>query len=88
MLVHIFVQYISVYAIFFLTGRRCTLLPYRKGSPGAAVKLLPCDHEVMGVLETTSCRNAGKSCVHKTESGRTFSRTLRKREQHAPGCPF
>jgi hypothetical protein len=32
------------------------------------VKLLPCDHEVMGskVLETASCRNAGKDCVHKT----------------------
>jgi hypothetical protein len=31
-------------------------------NPDAAVKLLPCDHEVMGlVLETASCRNAGKA---------------------------
>jgi hypothetical protein len=45
-----------------------------KGSLGAAVKLLPCDHEVMGSSpETASCRNAGKDCVHKTQS--------------APGCP-
>jgi hypothetical protein len=48
-----------------------------KGNPGAAVKLLPCDHEVM--VETVSCRNAGKDCIHKTQSGRTLPRTLRKR---------
>jgi hypothetical protein len=29
-------------------GATCTGLPYMKGRPGAAVKLLPCDHEVMG----------------------------------------
>ena len=40
------------------------------------------------VLETASCRNAGKGCVHKTQSGRTLPRTLCKRELHAPGCPF
>jgi hypothetical protein len=40
------------------------------------------------VLKTASCRNAGKSCVHKIQSGRHFPRTLRKRELHAPGCPF
>jgi hypothetical protein len=31
------------------------------------------------VLETTSCRNVGKGCVHKTQSGRTLPRTLHKR---------
>jgi hypothetical protein len=36
------------------------------------------------VLETTSCRNAGKGRVHKTLSGQT----LCKRELRAPGCPF
>jgi hypothetical protein len=36
------------------------------------------------VLETTSCRNVGKDCVCKTQSGRT----LRKRKLCAPGCPF
>jgi hypothetical protein len=36
------------------------------------VKLLPCDHEVMGstvqVLEIAFYRNAEKDCVHKTQS--------------------
>jgi hypothetical protein len=40
------------------------------------------------VLETATCRNAGKDCVHKTQSGRTLPWTLRKLELHAPGCPF
>jgi hypothetical protein len=40
------------------------------------------------VMETASCRNAGKGCVHKIQSGRTFPRTLRKWELRAPGCPF
>jgi hypothetical protein len=53
------------------------------------VKLLSCDHEVMGsVLETASCENAGKGCVHKTQSGRTLPRALHKRELRAPGCTF
>jgi hypothetical protein len=30
------------------------------------------------VLETTSCRNAGKDCIHKTHSGQTLPRTMRK----------
>jgi Na+/melibiose symporter-like transporter len=38
------------------------------------------------VLETPSCRNPGKGCVHKTQSGRTLPRTLRKQELRAPGC--
>jgi hypothetical protein len=60
-----------------------------KGSHGAAVKLLPCDHgSWVQVLETTSYRNAGKCCVHKTQSDRTLLRSLRKRELCAPGCPF
>jgi hypothetical protein len=56
------------------------------------VKLLPFDHEVMGstvqVLETISCRNAVKDCVHKTQCGQTVPWTLRKLELHAPGCPL
>jgi hypothetical protein len=36
------------------------------------------------VLETVSCRNAGKGCGHKTQS----DRTLRKRELCASGCPM
>jgi hypothetical protein len=35
-----------------------------------------------------SCRNAGKGCVDKTQSGQTLPRTLRKWELHALGCPF
>jgi hypothetical protein len=60
----------------------------RKGSPGAAIKLLPCGHEVMGSSPGNSCRNAGKGCVHKTQSGRTLHWTLRKRELRAPGSPL
>jgi hypothetical protein len=33
----------------------------KKGSPGVAVKLLPCDHEVMGSSP------GNKDCVHKTQ---------------------
>jgi hypothetical protein len=40
------------------------------------------------VLEISSCRNAGKCCVHKTQSGRTLLWTLCKRELRASGCPF
>jgi hypothetical protein len=40
------------------------------------------------VLETASCRNAGKGCVHKTQSVRTLPWTLHKCELCAPGCPF
>jgi hypothetical protein len=40
------------------------------------------------VLETASCRNAGKDCIHKTKSGQTLPQTLRKQELRAPGCPF
>jgi hypothetical protein len=40
------------------------------------------------VLETTSCRNVGKGCVHKTQSAQTLPWSLRKRELCAPGCPF
>jgi hypothetical protein len=36
-------------------------------------------------LETASCRNAGKDCVHKTQSGCALPQAPRKR---APGCPF
>jgi hypothetical protein len=40
------------------------------------------------VRETTSCRNAVKSCVHNTQSGRTLPQTLRKQELCAPGYPI
>jgi hypothetical protein len=40
------------------------------------------------VLETTSCRNAEKGYVHKTQSDRTLPRTLHKRELRTPGCLF
>jgi hypothetical protein len=40
------------------------------------------------VLETTSCRNAGKGCVHKTQSSQTLPQTLHMRELCALGCPF
>jgi hypothetical protein len=40
------------------------------------------------VFLLASCRNAGKDCVHKTQSGRILPRTLRKQELRAPGCPF
>jgi hypothetical protein len=44
-----------------------------KGSPGAAVKLLPCDYVVMGyILEIASCRNVGKGCNIRPKVVRPF----------------
>jgi hypothetical protein len=40
------------------------------------------------VLETASCRNAGKCCIHKTQSGQTLPQTLCKQELRASGCLF
>jgi hypothetical protein len=58
-----------------------------EGEPGAMVKLLPYDHVVMvQAIETATCRNGGKYCIHKPESGRTLPQTLHKRELRAPGC--
>jgi hypothetical protein len=51
---------------------------------GDLTQQLPCDHKRSQVLQTASCRNAGKDCAHKTQSGRT----LCKWELHAPGCLF
>jgi hypothetical protein len=53
-----------------------SLLNYdkQKGSHGAAVK------SFMGSSETNSCRNVGKTKVHKSQSGRTLG--------SAPGWPF
>jgi hypothetical protein len=39
-----------------------------KGSHGLAIKLLPCDHEVMG----SSPGYAEEGCIRKTQSGRTL----------------
>jgi hypothetical protein len=38
------------------------------------------------ILETTSCKNAGKGSVHKIESGQTLPQNLRKLRVH--GCPL
>jgi hypothetical protein len=61
-----------------------------KGSPDVVERLLPCECEVswIQVLEAPSCKNVGKGCVHKTQSGRTLLRTLCKWELYALGCPF
>jgi hypothetical protein len=40
------------------------------------------------VLETASCRNSGKGCVHKTQSGWILPWTLRKQELHSSDCPL
>jgi hypothetical protein len=40
------------------------------------------------VLQIAYCRNAGKDCVHKTQSGQTLPWTLCKQELFAPGCPL
>jgi hypothetical protein len=55
--------------------------PFSKGSPGAAVKLLPYDYDVMGSSPGNSLLHNG--CVHKSQSGRTLLRTLCKRELRA-----
>jgi hypothetical protein len=51
-------------------------------------KVVAFDHVVVQVLETTSCRNAWKCCVHKIHGGMTIPRTLHKRELHATSCLF
>jgi hypothetical protein len=82
---------LQIFTIIFWTNYLLSLwiCILMTGSPGAAVKLLPCEHESWAqVLETASYRNVGKCCVHKTQSDRTLPRTLRKRELHVPGCPF
>jgi hypothetical protein len=42
----------------------------------------------INVLVIALSRNAGKDCVHKTQSGQTLPRTLRKQELRPPGYPF
>jgi hypothetical protein len=61
--------------------------PFLKGSPDAAVKLLPCDYEVMDSSHENNllqkCRKM-LHCIHKTQSGRI----LCKRKLCALGCSF
>jgi hypothetical protein len=45
-------------------------------------------HSWVQVLETISCKNVGKGCVHMIQSGRTLPQTLRKRELRASACSF
>jgi hypothetical protein len=40
------------------------------------------------VLETASCRNTRKGCVHKTQSGWTLFQTLHKAGATCTGLPF
>ena len=60
-----------------------------KGSLGAVVKPLPCDHEVTGSSPGNSllqkCRERLRT---KDPSGRTLPLTLRKRELRAQGLPL
>jgi hypothetical protein len=68
----------------------CTLLFHKPQNRilGTVVKLLPCDHEIMGqVLEQPIVEMQGKT-VHKTQSGQTLPQTLRKQELRAPGYPL
>jgi hypothetical protein len=58
-----------------------------KRSPGAVVKLLPCDHEVMGLNPENNLLQKCRERVHETQSGWTLSRNLHKRELHTSGCP-
>jgi hypothetical protein len=60
-----------------------------KGSPGAAVKLLPCDHEVTGSSPGNNLLQKYMERLRtKDPSGRILLRTLCKRELHAPVRPF
>jgi len=50
-------------------------------------ELLPCDHEVMGSSPGNSLLQKCRKRLRTIDpSGRTFPRTLRKRELHALGC--
>jgi hypothetical protein len=65
------------------------LIIHHEGKPDAAVKLLPCDHEVIDSSPGNSLlQKCREGCVQKTQSGQIFPRTLNKRELHAPGCSF
>jgi hypothetical protein len=68
-----------------LCRRGCCLVTHAKKN----VRVSGNHPEVMGSSpETTSCRNAGKDCIHKTQSGWTLPRTRRKRELRAPCYPL
>jgi hypothetical protein len=47
---------------------------YKKGSPGAAVKLLPCDHEVMGSSKQPLAEMQGKTAYIRSKVNRPFPR--------------
>jgi hypothetical protein len=70
----LFLLYRNYVKLFILT--QCHMM---KGSPGPAVKLLPCDHEVMG-------SSPGNKLLQKCS--RTLPQTLHKQELHAPDCPL
>jgi hypothetical protein len=75
------IAFTKVSGHFFFCNRECHTEgePWRSGKNCCLVTMRPW----VQLLETTSCRNAGKECIHKTQSGRT----LRKRDLRAPGCP-
>jgi hypothetical protein len=56
-----------------------------KGSPGATVKLMPCDHEVMGSSPGSNLLQKCRERLHTyDQSGQPLLRTLRKWELRAP----
>jgi hypothetical protein len=72
---------------FFLS--HCILHSSTEGEPWRSGKVVALTMRLwVQVMKTSSFRNVGKCCVHKTQSGRTLPRTLRKWELCAPGCPF
>jgi hypothetical protein len=61
---------------------------YRCYYANSTISHLSIEKSIKQVPETASCRNAGKGCVHKTQSGQTLPWALCKRELCAPSCPL
>jgi hypothetical protein len=60
-----------------------------KGSPGTAVKLMPCDHEVMGSSPGNSLLQKCRERLHTQDPKWSDpSLDLRKWELRALDCPF